>query len=132
MAGSNDSSLAEDFYLCGAVESFMINELDRGYGEHTNLGWVYHHRSSIQLLESQSFLSLSRVVTPGSSLAAKYDVVNLFRAADRGYVDQFVSGSQIIDEETSTNVEESFGTENIDDADQIDVRYNLNDDAISE
>lgn len=90
MAGNDWEKRHEEFYLCNTIESFIANELNRGFGKHSFLGWINNQRSSILLLENPSTENLSRALTPESTIVAKYDVVALFRAAGRDYVNKYI------------------------------------------
>jgi hypothetical protein len=90
MAGNDWQKREEEFYLCNAIETFMVNELHRGFGKHSDLGWIHAHRSNILLLETRSVPNLGRAITPESTIVAKYDLINLFRAAGRDYVNNYI------------------------------------------
>ncbi len=90
MAGANWDTRFEDFYLCNAVESSMPNELNRGFGKHSRLGWINHQRSNILLLEARTVPNLARALTPESALVAKDDLIALLRAAGRDYVEGYI------------------------------------------
>lgn len=90
MAGSNNETAQEDFYLCNAMETFMVNELNRGDDKHSALTWINLVRSNILFLESPTLENLSRTVLPESPMVAKYDIVAMFRAAGRDYVNNYV------------------------------------------
>ncbi|MBI5390002.1 hypothetical protein HZB02_00760 [Candidatus Woesearchaeota archaeon] len=95
MAGSDWERRAVEFYLCDAMESFMVNEINRGFGKHSDLGWVNFHRSNILLLENPTVPNLGRALTTESSSVAKYDIVALLRAAGRDYMEPYLSTSAI-------------------------------------
>ncbi|MFH0925857.1 MAG: hypothetical protein V1872_09580 [bacterium] len=90
MAGCDWEKRFEEFYLCNTIESFIVNEVNRGFGKHSKLGWVNNQRSNILLLENRSVQNLARALTPESSLVAKYDIIALFRAAGRSYVEAYI------------------------------------------
>jgi len=91
MAGSDWDKRVEEFYLCNAIESFIVNELNRGFGKHSEIGWINSQRSTILLLQSRSSQNLARAMTPESSLVAKQDIVALMRATGRDYVEKYIS-----------------------------------------
>ncbi|MBI1970025.1 hypothetical protein HYS48_04995, partial [Candidatus Woesearchaeota archaeon] len=90
MAGHDGERRHEEFYLCNAIESFITNELNRGFGQHSVLGYVNNQRSNILFLENRSMANLGRALSPESSLVAKYDIVALLRAAGRTYIERYV------------------------------------------
>jgi hypothetical protein len=90
MAGSDWETRNEDFYLCNTIESFMMNEINRGYGKHSFLGYVNNQRSAIMMLETRSLPNLARALTNESTLVIKGDHIALMRAAGRDYVDKRV------------------------------------------
>ncbi len=91
MRGSDEATAHQDFYLCNAFESFLLNETNRGYGKHSYLGYVNTQRSNILLLETRTVPNLSRAMTIESAIVAEQDMVNLLRAAGRDYVNRYVS-----------------------------------------
>jgi hypothetical protein len=90
MAGSNWKSRKEDFYLCNTVESFIVNEINRGFGTFSDLGWINNQRSNIRLLENRNLGNLARAMSPESALVAKRDIVALLHAAKRSYVNKYI------------------------------------------
>jgi len=91
MAGTDWEKRREEFYLCNTIESFIVNELNRGFGKHSVIGWINNQRSNILLLEDRTLRNMGRALTPESAMVAKYDIVALLKAAKRDYIDQFVS-----------------------------------------
>ncbi len=79
-----------DFYLCSAVESFIIDQVNRGFGQHSELGMINQHRSNILVLEAPTVPNLGRALTPESTIVAKQDIAALLRAAGRDYVDAYL------------------------------------------
>ena len=92
MAGFDPATREIDFYLCNTIESFLLNEVNRGYGQHSVLGYINEHRSDVLLLNHVSVQNLARSLTPESAAVAKYDILVLMRAAGRRYVDDYVIG----------------------------------------
>ena len=91
MAGHDFGRRFEEFYLSNTIESFIVNELNRGFGKHSDLGWINNQRSNILLINSRTVPNLGRALTPESSLVAKYDIIALLRAAGRNYIEKYVS-----------------------------------------
>ena len=91
MAGTDWEKRREEFYLCNTIESFIVNELNRGFGKHSVIGWINNQRSNILLLEDRTLRNMGRALTPESAMVAKYDIVALLKAAKRDYINQFVS-----------------------------------------
>ncbi len=90
MAGSDWKSRFEDFYLCNAIESTMMDQVERGFGKHSELGFINHARSNILLAEHQSIANLARVRTPTSTAVATLDAKRLFNAAGRDYINNYL------------------------------------------
>lgn len=97
MAGSSWKSRKEDFYLCNTVESFIVNEINRGFGTFSDLGWINNQRSNIRLLENRNLGNLARAMSPESALVAKRDIVALLRAAKRSYVNKYIAQKPVED-----------------------------------
>jgi hypothetical protein len=91
MAGADIDRAAEEFYLCNCIESFLANEIMRGYGKHSFLGFINMHRSAILLIENPTVENLGRALTPLSTIVAKQDIVALLRAAGRNYIDNYIN-----------------------------------------
>ncbi len=91
MRGSDEKTAHQDFYLCNAFESFLLNEANRGYGKHSYLGYVNTQRSNILLLEMRTVPNLGRALTVESAIVAEHDMYNLLRAAGRDYVDRYMT-----------------------------------------
>jgi hypothetical protein len=91
MAGHDWDRRREEFYLCNTIESFIMNEINRGFGKHSDIGSINNQRSNILLRENSTVPNLARALTPESSLVAKNDIVALFRAAGRSYIDKYIS-----------------------------------------
>jgi len=90
MAGSDWATRESDFYLCNTIESFMANEINRGFGKHSYLGWINEQRSNILLSEARTVPNLGRALSPESSIVSKHDIIALLRAAGRTYQEQHI------------------------------------------
>jgi hypothetical protein len=75
----------EYFKLCAYVESLMPDQIHRGNGEHSLLGYVNDQRSDILLFIDPCVENMSRALTQESTLAAKYDIIKLLNATKRPY-----------------------------------------------
>ncbi|MGA1869947.1 MAG: hypothetical protein ACMUJM_15545 [bacterium] len=75
----------EYFKLCGYVESLMPDQINRGFGKHSMLGYINQQRSDIMLYLDLKIENMSRVLTQESTLVAKYDIVKVLQASQRSY-----------------------------------------------
>jgi hypothetical protein len=75
----------EFFKLCGYVESIMPDQVHRGFGKHSMLGYINAQRSEIMLFTDLTVENMSRALTQESTLVAKYDIVKALIAAKRPY-----------------------------------------------
>lgn len=75
----------EYFRLCGYIETMMPDQVNRGFGKHSMLGYINQQRSDIMLFRDLTIENMSRVLTEESTLVAKYDIVRLLIAAKRPY-----------------------------------------------
>lgn len=82
------------FYLCAYLESCIPDQIHRGYGKHSYLGYIKQQRSDIMLFRDLNvsaeinIRNISRVLTQESALAAKYDLVKVLEAAKRPYAEK--------------------------------------------
>jgi len=82
----------QDFYLANTIESFIVNEINRGFGKHSDLGFINSQRSNILFKTNKTLPNFARALTAESTLVAKYDIVSLLKAAGRGeYVTPYTS-----------------------------------------
>lgn len=100
----------EDFKLCAYLESFMPDQLNRGYGKHSVLGRINEIRSDIMLFNNPTFKNMSRALTEECSLVAAEDIYDVLKAAKRPYAKTFAerTGLQIheIDQATQQKLME--------------------------
>ena len=75
----------EFFKLCGYIESMMPDQVNRGFGKHSMLGYINAQRSEIMLFTDLTVENMSRTLTQESTLVAKYDIVKALIAAKRPY-----------------------------------------------
>jgi len=89
-----DADLAKGiqyFYLCGYIESCIPDQIHRGYGKHSYLGYIKQQRCDVMLFRDLNasreinIRNISRVLTQESALVAKYDIVKVLEAAKRKY-----------------------------------------------
>jgi hypothetical protein len=89
MAPDEDLKKGLDYFnLCGYIESMMPDEINRGYGKHSILGYINEQRSDIMLFKDLTIENMSRSLTQESTLVAKYDIVRALLAARRPYAQQ--------------------------------------------
>jgi len=85
-----------DFLLCAYIESFMPDQLNRGYGKHSILGIINEARSNVILMNNPTiFENLSRALTPENSLVAAHDIYRVLRAGQRPFAQKFLEKSGI-------------------------------------
>ena len=88
----------EYFNLCGYIESMMPDQVNRGFGKHSMLGYINAQRSDTMLFEDLTIENMSRVLTQESTLVAKYDIVNALIAAKRPYAKDVAEAFGIADQ----------------------------------
>ncbi len=77
----------EYFRLCGYLESCMPDQINRGFGKHSMLGYINQERSDIMLYTDLTVENMSRVLTQESTLVARYDIIRVLIAAGRDYAE---------------------------------------------
>ncbi len=87
----------EYFKLCGYVESMLPDQVNRGFGKHSILGYINEQRSDIMLFHDLSIENMSRALTQESTLVAKYDIVNALIFAKRPYAQQIAEAFGVAD-----------------------------------
>ena len=92
----------EYFALCGYIESLMPDQVNRGFGKHSLLGYINEQRSDIILFTNLSVENMSRALTQESTLVAKYDIVKALIAAKRPYAQQAANAFGIADQFAGT------------------------------
>lgn len=75
------------FEICGQLESMLPDQVNRGFGKHSLLGFINQQRSDIILFRDLTIENMSRALTQESTLVAKYDIVNLLIAGRRPYAE---------------------------------------------
>ncbi|GAK57278.1 hypothetical protein U27_04243 [Candidatus Vecturithrix granuli] len=99
MAPSNDLEQGMAYFnLCGYVESMLPDQLNRGFGKHSFLGYINQHRSDIMLFRDLTIENMSRALTQESTLVAKYDIVKAMIAAKRPYAQQLAEAYNLADQ----------------------------------
>ncbi len=78
----------EHFKLCGYVESMLPDQVNRGFGKHSLLGYINEQRSDIMLFHELNIENMSRALTQESTLVAKYDIVKALITAKRPYAQE--------------------------------------------
>lgn len=90
MSGHDPERRFEELYLCNAIDTLMVDALNRGHGKHSFLANIKGQRSSYLLLKERSIANLGRALNLESGIVAKHDILALLRAAGRDYVDAYV------------------------------------------
>jgi len=85
------------FNLCGYVESCMPDQINRGFGKHSMLGFINEQRSDIMLYKDLTIENMSRALTQESTLVAKNDIVKVLIAAKRPYAKEVAESYGIDD-----------------------------------
>ncbi len=75
------------FNLCGYLESFIPDQINRGYGKHSLLGYINESRGDIMLYRDLAIENVSRAMTEESTLVAPHDVIRVLIAAQRPYAE---------------------------------------------
>jgi hypothetical protein len=88
----------EYFNLCEYIESLMPDQINRGYGKHSFLGYINEHRSDIMLFKHLTVENMSRSLTKESTLVARDDIVKALIAAKRPYAQQVAETYGIADQ----------------------------------
>lgn len=89
MAPDSDMKKAwEYFKLCAYVETMMPDQVHRGTGQHSLLGFINDQRSDIMLFRDLSIENMSRALTQESTLVAEHDIVSLLIATGRPYAEE--------------------------------------------
>ena len=76
------------FRLCGYIETMMPDQVNRGFGTHSMLGYINQQRGDIMLYTDLRIENMSRVLTQESTLTADADIVRVLAAARRPYARQ--------------------------------------------
>jgi len=98
MPDDNITRGKEYFRLCAYMESFMPDQVHRGFGKHSLLGYINDQRSDLMLADDLCLENLSRALTQESTLVAQYDIVKLLIAARRPYAEELAKTYGIEDE----------------------------------
>ena len=89
MAPDNDFTKGIAYFnLCGYIESMLPDQVNRGFGKHSLLGYINQQRSDIMLFNDLNIENMSRALTQESTLVAKYDIVKALIAAKRPYAEE--------------------------------------------
>ena len=98
MAPDNDLQKGKAlFELCGYIESMLPDQMNRGFGKHSLLGFINTHRSDIMLFDELTIENMSRALTQESTLVAKYDIVKFLIAARRPYAEEVANAFGVAD-----------------------------------
>jgi hypothetical protein len=86
MAPDSDIAKGWDYFKkCAYIESIMSDQLNRGTGQHSLLGFINDQRSDIMLFREPSVQNMSRALTTESTLVAEYDIIRILNASGRPY-----------------------------------------------
>jgi len=89
MAPSSDLKKGKElFRLCACIESMMPDQLHRGFGKHSLLGYKNDITSDILAYNQRGIGNLSRSLTEESTLVAKYDIIRALIATGRPYAEE--------------------------------------------
>jgi hypothetical protein len=91
----------KDFLLCAYLESMIPDQLNRGYGKHSRLGFVNEVRSDIILFNDRTYENLSRALTEENTLVADRDIYQILKATKRPYADDFARPLKLLPESTA-------------------------------
>jgi hypothetical protein len=94
----------DDFLLCTYLESMMPNELNRGFGKHTSIGWLNFLRSDLLLLNERQFYDVSRALNKVNSMVAGHDIYCVLKAAQRPFAEKY---AKIIDLEHDISMQQT-------------------------
>jgi hypothetical protein len=99
MAPDSDLQKGMDYFkLCAYIESMMPDQVNRGFGKHSYLGYINDQRSDIMLFKNLTIEEMSRALTQESTLVARYDIVKALIAAKRPYAQQVAEMYGIADQ----------------------------------
>jgi len=89
-SGPNEDTIDgyEHFKQCMYLESMLANQIHRGFGKHSLLGFINDQRSDIMSFKELSVENLSRSLTQESTLGAKYDIITVLNATKRPYAER--------------------------------------------
>ncbi|MFH1589188.1 MAG: hypothetical protein ABIB43_01330, partial [archaeon] len=68
----------EQFLLCGAIESLLPDQVNKGY-EDSKLGYIAEVRDDIILYENRTFANMNRSLTEENSMVAKEDIYKILK-----------------------------------------------------
>ena len=85
----------EYFKLCGYIESMLPDQVNRGFGKHSMLGYINEQRSDIMLFKDLTIENMSRALTQESTLVAKHDIVKAVITAKRPYAQQVAEAFEV-------------------------------------
>ncbi|MDD4308582.1 MAG: hypothetical protein PHU53_07230 [Thermoplasmata archaeon] len=88
----------EFFRLGAAIETLMVEQVHRGYGKHSLLGYIHDQRSDKMLSDDMNLQNMSRALTQESTLVAKHDIIKALIAAKRPYARELAEKYNIANE----------------------------------
>jgi hypothetical protein len=76
------------FKLCAYMESMIPDQIHRGFGKHSLMGFINDQRSDLMLFNELNLQNMSRALTQESTLVAEYDIIRVLNAAKRPYAEE--------------------------------------------
>ncbi|MEK6884802.1 MAG: hypothetical protein AABY22_34540 [Nanoarchaeota archaeon] len=76
------------FELCSYIESMIPDQIHRGFGKHSFLGFINEQRSDMMLYRDLSIGNMSRSLTEEATFVAKYDIIRVLNASRRPYAEE--------------------------------------------
>ncbi|MGV8086113.1 MAG: hypothetical protein ACP5N1_00645 [Candidatus Woesearchaeota archaeon] len=91
MGGYSSDSVERynDFVKCGWIEAAMPDQINRGFGKHSYIGWVKDARGNIIVYNDRQPKNLSRIITEESPLTATEDIYKLLLETKRPYATKY-------------------------------------------
>jgi hypothetical protein len=98
MAPDNDIEKGMKYFkLCAYMESMIPDQIKRGLGKHSLLGFINDQRSDLMLFNELNLQNMSRALTQESTLVAEYDIIRVLNAARRPYAQELAKTYRIDD-----------------------------------
>jgi len=89
MAPDNDGEKGMKYFkLCAYMESMIPDQIHRGFGKHSLLGFINDQRSDLMLFNDLNIQNMSRALTQESTLVAEYDIIRVLNEAKRPYAQE--------------------------------------------
>jgi len=96
MAPDNDTEKGMKYFkLCAYMESMIPDQIHRGLGKHSLMGFINDQRSDLMLFNELNLQNMSRALTQESTLVAEYDIIRVLNAAKRPYAEELAKTYRI-------------------------------------